>query len=1064
MRVLLLQLSLSLSLSFTHTDLKYMKGHDAHAGFPEVAYGENAEKLVRAGYKVARVEQTETPAQLEVRKKKHKRGTGKTPKVVNREVCSILSLGTRTFCYLDERSALESENDGDAQTGPLLAIKEVVLDTPAAEQDNDTPPAACEYGICLVDAIRGSVTLGQFADDVLRSRMHTLLASFTPCEVSVSFWCCASRVLFYSILLIRHLTYSNQLYFVLFLPKQIILQGGSEKASATLESLIQTYQRTAQHPCRVEIIRTTENAPRSTALDPKIRQQLERSQKRASPWDTEETLDELHCKQYYPKASKKDPNDRSVSRWPPVLKAVVEGGANLALSSFGAVLYYLQRNLIDAELLSLGIVKAYVPPSSSIVDHQEATPVGRMAAAQHLAEAGVTDQENRSTAGATQSTQSSQMDWSAHIPDRAVENINHMALDGTTLHNLEILYNTADGKVAGSLWSKLNFTKTPHGSRLLRAWLLRPLFRKNDIDRRADAVEELVSGAAAVALNEARSILAKCGDIERLLTRVHSMGGNLVEGQSDETASVHPNERAVLYEQAIYTRKKVGDFSKVLHGLREASQIPAVFQGLEIRSGLLAKIVRMQDEGGCFPNIMSDLEFFFENFDSEKAAQGMFEPARGVDALYDEALATIDRVQSDLREYQRQICGELGSRARSTWKYANTGKNSKDKYLIELPASLPVPDDFIMVGKRGKGHNEIRKYRTQVVADLVKDLEDAYDVLDERKAKGMQLIFAKFDNYRDLWALVAHTTAMLDALGSLAMASAKPGYSRPTILDCSPDGAAPSVFVSQGRHPCIESSLNSEFIPNDLSLGTESEPSRVLLLSGPNMGGKSTILRQTCMIAILAQIGCFVPAENCQLTPIDRIFTRLGASDKILLGQSTFFVELAETAAALRGATKRSLVIMDELGRGTSTFDGQAIASATIKHLVERSQCLTLFATHYHALLEEWRDHAMVRLGHMECMVEDGEEDEQRITFLYTLGEGVSPNSFGINVARLAGLPEAVLSKAKRISSEFEEQVNGGPRPADSAAAMRQKIQLAIDQEDWSTLRDLQKELRAQRL
>ena len=183
--------------------------------------------------------------------------------------------------------------------------------------------------------------------------------------------------------------------------------------------------------------------------------------------------------------------------------------------------------------------------------------------------------------------------------------------------------------------------------------------------------------------------------------------------------------------------------------------------------------------------------------------------------------------------------------------------------------------------------------------------------------------------------------------------------------------------------------------------------------------GKSTLLRQTCLIAILAQLGSFVPAADCELTPIDRIFTRLGASDRILLNQSTFFVELAETAAALRGASRRSLVIMDELGRGTSTFDGTAIASATVQHLVERSKCLSLFATHYHSLLDEWKENMSVMLGHMECLVEN-EEQESNVTFLYTLGNGVCPKSFGINVARLAGLPEDVLMKAKRISSEFE--------------------------------------------
>ena len=209
------------------------------------------------------------------------------------------------------------------------------------------------------------------------------------------------------------------------------------------------------------------------------------------------------------------------------------------------------------------------------------------------------------------------------------------------------------------------------------------------------------------------------------------------------------------------------------------------------------------------------------------------------------------------------------------------------------------------------------------------------------------------------------------------------------------------------------------------------------------MGGKSTLLRQTCLIAILAQVGCFVPAEECTLTPFDRIFTRLGASDRILLGQSTFFVELAETAAALRGATRRSLCIFDELGRGTSTFDGTAIASATIKHLVERNQCITLFATHYHSLLEDWKNEPFVRLGHMECFVEEDMDDidaeearegrtsekkgDNNITFLYTLGDGACPRSFGINVAKLAGLPLDVIAKAKVVSISFEHTLASKP-------------------------------------
>jgi DNA mismatch repair protein MSH6 len=359
------------------------------------------------------------------------------------------------------------------------------------------------------------------------------------------------------------------------------------------------------------------------------------------------------------------------------------------------------------------------------------------------------------------------------------------------------------------------------------------------------------------------------------------------------------------------------------------------------------------------------------------------------------------------------------------------------------------------------------------------------------------MIFAKFDTKRNLWAAAAQCTAILDALGSLAQASSRPGFTRPTILECPPD-AKPCIHVAQGRHPCVDSTHSGgQFIPNDLTLGSRDENSthsqRVLLLSGPNMvssvgacksidlaatkanllyacyqGGKSTLLRQTCLIAILAQIGCFVPAEECALTPVDRIYTRLGASDRILLGQSTFFVELAETASALRGATRRSLVIMDELGRGTSTFDGTAIASACVQHLVQNNQCLTLFATHYHSLLEEWMEEPSVRLGHMECFVEGGVDENEStddesqghsITFLYTLADGACPKSFGINVAKLAGLPDEVLSKAKQKSVAFEREMLAGKAEdrgrETGSSGLEAQIKSLLEKDDMDALHKL---------
>jgi DNA mismatch repair protein MSH6 len=235
---------------------------------------------------------------------------------------------------------------------------------------------------------------------------------------------------------------------------------------------------------------------------------------------------------------------------------------------------------------------------------------------------------------------------------------------------------------------------------------------------------------------------------------------------------------------------------------------------------------------------------------------------------------------------------------------------------------------------------------------------------------------------------------------------------------------------------------DGDYIPNSVTLGGtavsekangEEYLSKLLLLTGPNMGGKSTLLRQTCLIAIMAQLGCKVPADSCVMTPVDRIFTRVGASDRILAGQSTFFVELAETASILRAATEDSLCILDELGRGTATFDGTAIAHAVVDHLVRRVRCRTLFATHYHSLVDDWGMDPRVRLGHMDCLVEEhsksqqeGDAESEEVTFLYRLSDGSSPRSYGINVARLARLPADVITLAVKQSRQFEEHMRHG--------------------------------------
>lgn len=211
------------------------------------------------------------------------------------------------------------------------------------------------------------------------------------------------------------------------------------------------------------------------------------------------------------------------------------------------------------------------------------------------------------------------------------------------------------------------------------------------------------------------------------------------------------------------------------------------------------------------------------------------------------------------------------------------------------------------------------------------------------------------------------------------------------------------------------------------------------------MGGKSTLLRQTCIGVIMAQLGAYVPAESCNLTAVDRIFTRVGATDRLLAGQSTFFVELTETSMILRAASRSSLVILDELGRGTSTFDGNAIAYAVVQHLTRAVGCRTMFATHYHSLCEEFERNPDVRLGHMACVVEEehgggGGGDSgapARVTFLYRFQDGACPKSYGLNVARLATLPPALLARAKEVSEEFEAALEASVHHHEGGAATR---------------------------
>ncbi|XP_064411708.1 DNA mismatch repair protein Msh6 isoform X2 [Latimeria chalumnae] len=254
------------------------------------------------------------------------------------------------------------------------------------------------------------------------------------------------------------------------------------------------------------------------------------------------------------------------------------------------------------------------------------------------------------------------------------------------------------------------------------------------------------------------------------------------------------------------------------------------------------------------------------------------------------------------------------------------------------------------------------------------------------------------------------------------------------VFELSDESHPPFLELRGSRHPCITKTFfGDDFIPNDIVIGCkdtedmEEEGSNsqasCVLVTGPNMGGKSTLMRQAGLLVILAQLGSYVPAETCRLSPVDRVFTRLGASDRIMSGESTFFVELSETSSILQHATQHSLVLLDELGRGTATYDGTAIASAVVQELAENVCCRTLFSTHYHSLVEDYSHCAAVQLGHMACMVENECEDpsQETITFLYKFIKGACPKSYGFNAARLANIPEEVIQTGHKKAKEFEK-------------------------------------------
>ena len=547
-----------------------------------------------------------------------------------------------------------------------------------------------------------------------------------------------------------------------------------------------------------------------------------------------------------------------------------------------------------------------------------------------------------------------------------------MVLDPQTRRNLELFQGGRWGESNASLLSVLDRTKTAMGGRLLRAWLGQPLLDLADLTRRQEAVAWFHRSVLRREL--IASALESVSDVERLIGRVRIFAAaprDLVGLAA--SLEVMPRLKEILLEdddseQVRWLADDLSDTGDVAHLVRSA----------------------IRDDP---PATASDGNVIREGFSSD-----------------------LNSLRDSARGAQSYIAGlEQKERARTGIKSLKVGYNRVFGYYIEVSrANLSmVPEEYVrrqtLVGGERYITPEMKEYESQVLS--------AQERINELEASLFRQVCGQVAESASRVMAAARFVAHVDVFGSLAEVASRNGYVRP-LLD-----ESDTIEIKAGRHPVVERMLPSaSFVPNDTRLSCGDE--QIVILTGPNMSGKSTYIRQGAVIVLMAQVGSFVPAESASIGLVDRIFTRVGLQDDLSLGQSTFMVEMLETASILNHATRRSLIILDEIGRGTSTYDGLAIARAVAEHIHNhpRLGCKTLFATHYHELTRLADSLPRVR-NHKVAVSEERDE----VVFLRRIVPGGADKSYGVHVARLAGLPGSVVSRAWEVLRELENGSRGVP-------------------------------------
>ncbi len=552
-------------------------------------------------------------------------------------------------------------------------------------------------------------------------------------------------------------------------------------------------------------------------------------------------------------------------------------------------------------------------------------------------------------------------------PPRILRPGGEMLLDEMTRRNLELVEPLRSGEEGGTLVSVLDRTVTAMGARLLRRWILRPLLGPPEIWRRQEAVEELVRDRGR--RGELRGDLSHVHDLERL-------AGKVAAGR------VSPREM-----------RSLGRSLAVLPRLRAL--------GTGVESPLLRELTAELDP-------LEDVRALVEAGIAEDAPPSL-QDGGVIRPGFSEELDDLRGVRDGARDFIASL--QTRERERTGIGSLKVGFNRVFGYYLEVTkANLDrVPEDYVRKQTLANAERyftpELKEWEEKVTGAEERILALETELFQElRRQVGAEV--------RRLQG-AGSDVARLDVLATLAEVAERQGYVRPELH------TGFELEIRAGRHPVVETMMPREaFIPNDLVLDREGW---IVVLTGPNMAGKSTVLRQVGLIQLLAQVGSFVPADQARLPVCDRIFTRVGASDNLARGQSTFMVEMNETAAIVHGATDRSLVLLDEIGRGTSTYDGVSIAWAVTEHLHERVGARTIFATHYHELTQ--LGDLLAGVKNMNVAVREAGEE---IVFLRRLEAGGADRSYGIQVARLAGLPPAVIARAQELLAELEGTHSGG--------------------------------------